>query len=556
MKKPIEKIPITVGVIGHRDAYLTDAHKSDIKKIFTDLIDKYPQSPIVLFSQLAEGADTDVAKLFLEVKTQRKADFRLVVSLTYEEEYFLKRFDENAKNEFLRIKDDAYRSFVLYKYSRIFENDLYRKGGQFVADSSLVLIALYDGVENGYKGGTADIVNYKISGSFKDEVVSHIFENEGSLINVLCKRFENNDYKSNDNYLSGLLADKSIEKSLAKIESYNRKIEFIGEDQFLNSSQQLLSVSEQEKVSDPKRQLKDFFVILDNLAMQHQLTYLRILKIFFVLGLFILLGFQFYKFIVGSYFVLSGILILIGSALYLYNKNRKIQCHGNFLEHRIIAEALRIQFFWNLAGVRKAAGNNILRIHKAEFSWIKHVLLAIYGYTFEAKERTLDKNNFIKKYWIDDQNGYFKKKLIELKAKTKRFDSILKRIFWCAFFLLFVIAILEFSNKDIKPDADQDFIKILIILDGFLFGIFALIKAYQEKRGYRQIQNQYTLMSTIYDACSVKMNEIHDGKFLRYTREEQIEKLLYMTGKEALIENGNWYLIFKDKNPEVKGIGN
>jgi hypothetical protein len=30
--------------------------------------------------------------------------------------------------------------------------------------------------------------------------------------------------------------------------------------------------------------------------------------------------------------------------------------------------------------------------------------------------------------------------------------------------------------------------------------------------------------------------------------------LFFVVGKEALIENGNWYLIFKEREPEIKGI--
>jgi hypothetical protein len=33
-----------------------------------------------------------------------------------------------------------------------------------------------------------------------------------------------------------------------------------------------------------------------------------------------------------------------------------------------------------------------------------------------------------------------------------------------------------------------------------------------------------------------------------------MKKLFFVIGKEALIENGNWYLILKEEKPEIEGI--
>jgi len=63
-----EKIPITVGVVGHIDAITTSEHKLQIEKLFIDLAAKYPHSPLYLFSSVAEGADRFVAAIFLDLK--------------------------------------------------------------------------------------------------------------------------------------------------------------------------------------------------------------------------------------------------------------------------------------------------------------------------------------------------------------------------------------------------------------------------------------------------------------------------------------------------------
>jgi len=37
-------------------------------------------------------------------------------------------------------------------------------------------------------------------------------------------------------------------------------------------------------------------------------------------------------------------------------------------------------------------------------------------------------------------------------------------------------------------------------------------------------------------------------------RHSYLRELFFVIGKEALIENGSWYLIFKEKEPEIEGI--
>ena len=67
-----DRIPITVGVIGHLDVITTDEHRVQIEKLFSDLAAKYPNSPVHLFSSIAEGADRFVAEIFLNMKWENE----------------------------------------------------------------------------------------------------------------------------------------------------------------------------------------------------------------------------------------------------------------------------------------------------------------------------------------------------------------------------------------------------------------------------------------------------------------------------------------------------
>ena len=61
-------------------------------------------------------------------------------------------------------------------------------------------------------------------------------------------------------------------------------------------------------------------------------------------------------------------------------------------------------------------------------------------------------------------------------------------------------------------------------------------------------------MQSIYKSADERINIILDCKLPTEAKYKRIQELLLKVGKEALIENGYWYTIFKDKEPEIEGF--
>jgi len=100
----------------------------------------------------------------------------------------------------------------------------------------------------------------------------------------------------------------------------------------------------------------------------------------------------------------------------------------------------------------------------------------------------------------------------------------------------------------------NSYLKWLLVVIETLLGVFALIKAYIQMKGYEPLVNQYELMNVIYQRAESKINEVNDQPIDISEKQSYLKELFFVIGKEALIENGNWYLIFKEKEPEVEGI--
>jgi len=541
------RIPITVGIIGHLDAIITNEHTEVIEKLFNDISIQYPNSPVTLFSQLAKGTDTKIAKQFIEIKEKENRDYSLVVPLPFNETEFKNEFKPNELEEFEELKSKAERCFEIENSEKFAKKELYRNGGKFVADSSIILISIWDNNENDKKGGTADIVKYKIEGSFKDDIEAHIFDLNGSLISLPCKR-ANSETELQEplgqNHLEKLLEDNSIKKSLEKIEEFNKKLNKTKLETLTKSADFLYP--KEKSLLKQNQTLKDYYTIIDTQAIQQQKKYNNLILGFFAIGFFILVSFEVYKHLGLNQSLFAVTVGLIAMAYLIFKFAHNWSNHKQFIEDRILAEALRIQFFWNVSDINKSVSKYILRIHKTEYNWVKHILLSIYGLTYNTVNTRDETINDVKKEWITDQNNYFTNNLIKLHNKKRYFDVFSKLFFVIALIALVGIFILHYK------DHHHLWLHPLIVFDSVVFGLFALTKAYYEKKGYEQIRNQYSLMSSIYFETEKKMNDIENSNLSKENKEKQLDQLLYLAGKEALVENGNWYLIFKEKEPEVE----
>jgi hypothetical protein len=87
-----------------------------------------------------------------------------------------------------------------------------------------------------------------------------------------------------------------------------------------------------------------------------------------------------------------------------------------------------------------------------------------------------------------------------------------------------------------------------------LLSIFALIRAFIQITGYGQLLNQYDLMNILYNKAKAQINYINSTLHESVEQHAYLKELFFIIGKEALIENGNWYLIIKEKEPGLEGI--
>jgi hypothetical protein len=548
------KIPITVGIVGHVDAITTLEHKLKIEQLFKDLASAYPNSPLYLFSSLAEGADRFVAEIFLDLKRNNIAyreRFELIVPMPFEDEEYKADFDDKSHKEFDDLLNQAKRKFCIgCDRKKPDRAEHYLDAGKFVADSSLILIALWDGQE-GKKGGTADIVHYKRKGN-ENNLAEKTFEYDGSVFILPCNRnstCEQIPLAKDENIelsLEKVLEDPSIKDALEKIEEINSESLKISQNDHTRSQNFLFS--DTEKLEEHQKSVLHFYSVLDVSALRFNKRYMNTLFWLFVIGFLIVLSLAIYTNLWENKIMLSIAMLLIVSAGIIFSYSRIAKDHTRYLYNRTLAEALRIQFYWNIAGINHNVSDYILRIHRKEFVWIEHLLSSVYGVTYNDKNASSSAIKFLTINWVKNQAGFFESSIRKMTKRLAQYRLISNISFIIAFgFLLSIFPLQHFYeiNKYMNP------VQVLI---GSFLSVFALIRAFIQIKGYGQLLNQYEMMNVLYQMAEEKIGQITSS--FNNTEEQQawLKELFFIIGKESLIENGNWYLILKEKEPGIEGI--
>jgi hypothetical protein len=144
----------TIGIVGHRFLKNEDAH-SFIEHQCIDILKRlqYRHPKIIALSAIAEGADSIFAKAALSLNIPLK----------------IVRPFHNYENDFITpAAQDCYRSLrssaaqevILPYYYR--SESAYLAGMQWVVNQSTLLLAAWNGIFEGGKGGTADAVKKAI----------------------------------------------------------------------------------------------------------------------------------------------------------------------------------------------------------------------------------------------------------------------------------------------------------------------------------------------------------------------------------------------------------
>ncbi len=165
-----QQVPLVIGVTGHRDPIRGehDALGNAVRAVLRDIRKQCPHTPISFVSALAEGADRLVAAIACD-----EFGAELIVPLPLPPDLYEQDFpDPQSRREFRSLLARA-KSFAVPMQADNTEQNVheldrrslqYEAAGKYIARHSLVLIALWNGVDTMERGGTWQVVQFQLRG--------------------------------------------------------------------------------------------------------------------------------------------------------------------------------------------------------------------------------------------------------------------------------------------------------------------------------------------------------------------------------------------------------
>lgn len=553
-------LPLIIGVTGHRDL-----RSEDIPHLHGALCDEflrlrklYPATPFVMLSALADGADRLTARAAME------CGMRLVVVLPMPIEIYETDFDSASLREFRELLAAAEHSLELPIMEGMRPEDIVEHGpargrhyaqvGAYLATHSTILFALWDGETLHKVGGTSQVVRFKLDGVPVPYARPHSeldAPDSGPVYHLVTPRQSNPNPLGvaftlhrlyPETYDSREEAEHAYEDIYTRMEMLNTDaIRYTQElrQHFVQSEEYLFPAEPANALPSSLHTIRAFYSIADVLSQRFQKRTFGVLR---VLLSFVFLTAVFLELYSGlipetSMMALYLGMFLCAYASYKWADSRAYQTR--YLDYRALAEGLRIQFFWKLAGIKESVADYYLRKQKSELEWIRNAIRSSMTET-NANERStrnavdVERLNLVLKHWVEDQAKYFSRAARRDHERMHRQERWMTILFTAALAIAVVqVAIGEPMNELILP------IAVLPVAA-------ALIGHYIGKNALAEHKQQYTRMSLFYHRAKVHLKRlIEEGRF------SDAQAFIAELGREALAENGDWILTHRDRPLEV-----
>ena len=576
-----ELLPLVIGVTGHRDLLEADRPtlEARILEIFRLLRTKYPHTPLVILSPLAEGADRLVARVGLEFGAQLIAPLPMDRG-AYEEDFgnpqSLAEFRELLRRSRLSFSIDGPDGDC--GSSR---EACYARVGAYVAAHCQILISLWDGSDNGREGGTAQVVGFRLEG------VPHrlapasspldVPEN-GPVYQIVTPREGMPEPEGKLNLIVRYPGAPGVEDSMRAgfdrifglMDEYNRDMlelspALAGER--ARSRSYMLSGEESGELPGSLASDLDRYAEADTLAQHYQRKTYRALHTLIAV-VFVLAGLfqahvhlrQVYKLdaptdrpwyaatliVVDreSRVYLSTLdvlyLALLGVSFERFRRARQGNYHNKYLDYRAIAEALRVQFYWRLVGIGESVADHYLRKQKGDLDWIRNAV-RIGGILAdrEADGPPADERRritLVMDRWVVDQERFFTGRATRAFEQSGWLRSLGN---WSFHAGLFFLVIRAFAPPD-HP---------LIISLAMALAVALLLNVYAKVTALSEHAKQYRRMSVLFAHASRQLKDL-----LAADRIAEARVLFRDLGRESLAENGDWVLLHRDRPLELPRV--
>jgi hypothetical protein len=553
---------LVVAITGHRDLFPEDFAEleAEVRRLLTQEKAKYPNTPLLLLSGLAEGADRIGARVAIALSIP------YIAVLPIDPDLYVDDFASPASiREFEELLSSARSSIIMPLANGSTREDISRNGlardrqyecqGQFLVNASQFLIAIWDKVETGKVGGTGEVVNLKLGKRQRSGHITFARVNgsgAGPVHIILARRKSTGaemptGTKCKVEYPKGTVCEE-FEASYKLLDRYNADIAAnAGKQQEVRKSWNALCEGNVATGLTPAmRWVAGVYSWADMLALSAAKRSLQLWNIVFILLAFGGLALGMMQILDRGWVMLLSYYAALILALLVAQSEVWAKRRVRHEDYRALAEALRVQFFWLAAGLPDLASAQYLRKQAGEMIWIRDALseCSLYGGLFaNIRQTTKDAaaRLDLARVWVKGQAKYFHD--TSLKYQNKR--TIFNRFAFLMAGIGFAFPIVGVPTQSIAAQTRLWIEPLSHAIAGVALVWASLAWNYMELRGFAREARQYAQMYDLFRAADELLEDFEaDSSKESFTfAEETIREL----GIEALSENGDWLAMHRER---------
>lgn len=545
-------VPLVVGITGHRDLVAAEVPqiRSRVEGFFADLRAQFPDLPIMVLHGVAEGADMLVAQ------AARDMGCEVINVLPMPADLYAEDFSTEGLSRFRNLLAE-FESVELpllspqAKASGPQRDMQYEQLGAFLAAHSHILLALWDGKYNTAVGGTGQVVDFHqrdISALADDQIRSQldVTDDESDLVyHVVCSR------QAEGAPATGLVPGTAFwftrDHDAPRVEQMPpRYVAVFDQLQTFNRDIQALPTHadfyylEPRAVQGPAQRacstIQQMFGISDALASRFQRRVLWALRTTLVSTVLAGLCFIVYADFDDQAHFIWGYFTFVLLALASYFVAYKRDWQRRYLDYRVLAEALRVQYYWALGGVEmtnpsRYSHDSFFQGRDLQLGWIRNVMRVTGLYADANVEPDAQDLADAIEGWVGDEQsgqlGYYRNKAADKLHKHRQTGKVTAAAFILG---LCAAAVLALAGEQLSGSSANWLVAIM----GLLPIVAAARQNYAHRVAERELAAQYGHMLKVFENAHRLLHQS--------TSSTDKQRVLRDLGEAALNENAQWVL--------------
>jgi hypothetical protein len=577
------KIPFLVGITGHRDLLPGEvpAIRAALEQLLRALRDAAPDVQIVLLSSMAEGADLLAAEVASDLGLHLMALLPYSVARCRDD-----LVSDAARAIFDRVLERAERlelplpagvSEQALDSDEAVRDQQFQSAGAVVARYSSLLIAIWDGQETEHAAGTARVVDYRRRGRptedlprlQRPDLLLGAADNDLSY-EIRCSRQRAVPGGSaGDVQVIGFVSGEQVHGPvsaglpralvtlLRRTGDFNRDVDEYGE-RIAQRGRRLETATPYEPLHSLKY-IDRLFTPADWLGVHFRRCFTRALRARYALWALLallLMTFKKQHTGVGGLLTILGVLLIFGLGWLLALWAHRRNWQRRYLDYRALAEGLRVEFHWELSGVRaqfegEFAHESFLQNQDVELEWIRAAMRAV-SLRCALHPPGVQPTGFAETFaaWVGDPdpvNGsgqlfYYRQRAQALTRRQRIAEGIARAMLFGGLLIGVVLAFAAALALRGRPPL-PDMVHNLLMWGLALLTVYgAIFEIYLGEKADRALIRQYRYMDSLFSFAAREIRSARSGT-------DKLE-ILRSLGHACLAEHAQWILAHRDKRIE------